>query len=80
MADGAFSAETDPGATDNPEAFHAFAGTGVVLNARIVGNLETIESQVRRLWCPGMKLIVVTYCQDPGEQSKAYDLIHHICH
>ncbi len=79
MADGAFSAETDPGATDNPEAFHAFAGTGVVLNARIVGNLKTIETQVKRLWCPGMKLIVVTYCHNPDEQSKAYDLIHHIC-
>ena len=79
MADGAFSAETDPGATDNLEAFHAFAGTGVVLNARIVGNLETIEKQVSRLWCPGMKLVVVTYCQDPDEQGKAYDLIHQIC-
>lgn len=79
MADGAFSGETDPGATDNPEAFHAFAGTGVVLNARIVGNLETIETQIRRLWCPGMKLVVVTYCQTPEEQALAYDLIHRIC-
>ncbi len=79
MADGAFSAETDPGATDNIEAFHQFAGTGVVLNARIVGSAETIEKQARRLWCKGMKLIVVTYCQSPDEQSEAYDLIHHIC-
>jgi len=79
MADGAFSPETDPGATDNLEAFHQFAGTGVVLNARIVGNLKTIEKQVRRLWCPGMKLVVVTYCQNPDEQSKAYDLIHQFC-
>lgn len=79
MADGAFSVETDPGATDKLEAFHRFAGTGVTLNARIVGSLKTIEKQVSRLWCTGMKLIVVTYCQDPGEQSEAYDLIHHIC-
>ncbi|HJX70525.1 MAG TPA: hypothetical protein VJ346_01190, partial [Bacteroidales bacterium] len=79
MADGAFSVETDPGATDNLESFHRFAGTGVILNARIVGSLNTIKKQVSRLWCPGMKLIVVTYCQDPAEQSQAYDLIHHIC-
>jgi hypothetical protein len=50
-----------------------------VLNARIVGNPETIEKQVRRLWYPGMKLVVVTYCQHPDEQSGAYELIHHIC-
>jgi uroporphyrinogen-III decarboxylase len=79
MADGAFSTETDPGASDSLEAFHQFAGTGVVLNARIVGNPETIEKQVRRLWYPGMKLVVVTYCQHPDEQSGAYELIHHIC-
>ncbi|MBN2213938.1 MAG: hypothetical protein JW723_06830 [Bacteroidales bacterium] len=79
MADAAFSVETDPGATDNLESFHRFAGTGIILNARIVGDLNTIERQVRRLWCPGMKLIVVTYCRDPEEQSMAYDLIHQIC-
>ncbi|MFO7659235.1 MAG: uroporphyrinogen decarboxylase family protein [Bacteroidales bacterium] len=79
MADGAFSAETDPGATDNLESFHKFAHTGVVLNARIVGDPDTVENQVRRLWVPGMKLIVVTYCNSPEEQESAYDKIHHIC-
>jgi uroporphyrinogen-III decarboxylase len=79
MADGAFSPETDPGAIENLEAYHQFAGTGIVLNARIVGNLQTIEKQVKRLWRPGMKLVVVTYCKTPEEQSKAYDLIHEIC-
>lgn len=63
MADGAFSLQTDPGATDNLEAFHNFANTGIALNARIVGNLETIREQVTRLWVPGMKLVVVTYCE-----------------
>ena len=76
MADGAFSPQTDPGATDNLEACHQFANTGIVLNARIVGDLETIEEQVSRLWTPGMKLVVVTYCETPEEQAKAYDLIH----
>lgn len=79
MADGAFSPQTDPGATDQLEKFHAFAHTGVVLNARIVGDPETIKEQVSRLWVPGMKLVVVTYCESPGEQEKAYHLIHEIC-
>jgi hypothetical protein len=26
-----------------------------------------------------MKLIVVTYCQDPEEQARAYERIHEIC-
>ncbi len=77
--DGAFSPETDPGAITNLEAFHKLAGTGIVLNARIVGNLKAIEEQVKRLWVPDMKLIVVTYCQSAEEQKKAYELIHGIC-
>ena len=79
MVDGAFSEETDPGAISNLESFHQFAGEQVIVNARIVGNLETIEEKVKRLWAPNMKLIVVTYCQTPEEQERAYDLIHHIC-
>jgi hypothetical protein len=79
MADGAFSLQTDPGATDNPGAFHSFANTGIVLNARIVGNLKTIREQVSRLWVPGMKLVVVTYCESPAEQEEAYQLIHELC-
>jgi hypothetical protein len=79
MADGAFSPQTDPGATNNLEAFHRFAHTGVVLNARIVGDLETIETQVQRLWVPEMKLVVVTYCETPEEQEKAYEVVHGVC-
>lgn len=79
MADGAFSPQTDPGAIENLESFHAFANTGVVLNARIVGDFDTITKQVKRLWTPGMRLIVVTYCQTPEEQAKVYDMIHEIC-
>lgn len=79
MADGAFSPQTDPGAITNLEAFHQFANTGIVLNARIVGDLETIREQVKRLWIPGMKLVVVTYCETPGEQEEAYHLIHDLC-
>jgi len=79
MADGAFSPETDPGAITNLEAYQCFAGTGIVLNARIVGDLTTIEEQVKRLWKSGMKLVVVTYCETPDEQARAYDKIHEIC-
>jgi len=79
MADAAFSPQTDPGATNNLEAFHRFAHTGIVLNARIVGSLDTIKAQLTRLWKPGMKLVVVTYCETPVEQSEAYRWIHQFC-
>lgn len=79
MVDGAFSQATDP--TPNPpEPFaEAFANTGIVVNARMVGHPETVTETFGRLWTPGMKLIVVTYCQDPDEQAEAYDRIHEIC-
>lgn len=79
MADGAFSPETDPGANSNLEAFNRFANTGIVLNARIVGDLTTINEQLKRLWVPDMKMVVVTYCETPEEQNEAYHLIHELC-
>jgi len=79
MADGAFSPETDPGAIEKLESYHAFANTGIVLNARIVGSLDTITKRIKRLWRPGMKLIVVTYFQTPEDQAEAYNRIHEIC-
>lgn len=79
MADGAFSPETDPDANTNYDAFHQFANTGVILNARIVGDVDVIEDRVKRLWMPGMKLIVTTYCKTPEEHNEAYDIIHEIC-
>lgn len=79
MVDGAFSAATDP-SPNPPEPFaRAFANTGIVVNARIVGNPDTVVGIVRRLWMPGMKLIVTTYCRTPEEQAEAYDQIHEIC-
>lgn len=79
MADGAFSPETDPDANSNIELFQKFANTGIILNARIVGNLNVIEEQIKRLWKPRMKLIVVTYCKTPEEQGEAYRIIKEIC-
>ena len=78
-ADGAFSSETDPDPNPCEPFADAFANSGIVLNARIVGGLDVIERQVRALWRPGMKLIVVTYCPTPEEQQQAYRLIHDIC-
>jgi alkanesulfonate monooxygenase SsuD/methylene tetrahydromethanopterin reductase-like flavin-dependent oxidoreductase (luciferase family) len=50
-----------------------------VVNARIVGGPETVAGSVRKLWKPGMKLIVVTYCQNSEEQADVYDRIYEIC-
>jgi hypothetical protein len=77
--DAAFSTETDPDPNPATPFVDALVNTGIVLNARIVGDSNTIGQTVRQLWRPGMKLIVVTYCSTPEEQEKAYDLIHDIC-
>jgi hypothetical protein len=79
MVDGAFSAETDPNPNPAQPFAEAFAGTGIVLNARIVGNLDVVEKTVRQLWRPGMKLIVVTYCATEDEQERVYEAVHGIC-
>ena len=79
MADGAFSKATDPGANPTDGYADTFANTGVVLNARIVGNPELVEEKVKALWKPRMKLIVVTYCETPEEQEDVYNRIHEIC-
>ncbi len=79
MVDGAFSSQTDPDPNPATPVAEAFAGSGVIVNARIVGGLEVIERTVKELWRPGMKLVVVTYCDTPEEQSAAYNVIHTIC-
>jgi hypothetical protein len=79
MVDGAFSAETDPD-PNPPEPFSDFAGSGIIVHARIVGDVETITEVVKKLWKPEQKLIVTTYCQTAEEQSMAYKHIHAICH
>ena len=74
--DGAFSIQTDP-SPNNPSAFgKAFNETGIVVNARAVGNMEESYQSFKQLWAPKQKLIAVTYCKDPLEQSKLYDKLH----
>ena len=79
MVDGAFTAETDPSPNDPARFAEVFAGSGVVLNARMVGDKETVLECVKTLWKPGLKLIVVTYCQTPQEQAEVYNAVHEIC-
>ena len=78
-ADGAFSNETDPSPNDPVPFGEAFTGTGKILNVRIVGSADTVAEQVKKLWHPGLKLIVNTYCKTPEEQKRAYDMVHEIC-
>ena len=78
MVDGAFSPATDP-TPNEPEPFgKAFAGTGIILNARIVGSADEVAEVVERLWQPGLKLIVTTYCQTPEEQKRACRMVREI--
>jgi len=79
MVDGAFSAATDPSPNPAEPFAEVFAGSGIVVHARVVGDVETVEDVVRRLWRDGMKLIVATYCQSPEEQAEAYERIHRVC-
>ncbi len=79
MVDGAFSPQTDPAYNQCEEFRDALAGTGVVLHARIVGDAEEVLSRVRRLWKPGVQLIVGTHVQDPVEQHGLYHAIHELC-
>lgn len=79
MVDGAFSNETDPDPNESEGFVDGFINSNVILNARIVGNGNTVVEKVKKLWKPGMKLIVTTYCQSPEEQEFVYNSIHDIC-
>lgn len=79
VVDGAFSAATDPSPNPAEPFQEAFANTGLVVNARIVGRPDLIAETVRALCKPGMKLIVVTYCRTPEEQKEVFRQIHEIC-
>ena len=79
MVDGAFSPQTDPAHNSCEEFRDALAGTGIVLHARIVGEPEEVLARVRRLWKPGLKLIIGTHEQDPQKQHRLYKAIHELC-
>lgn len=79
VVDGAFSPETDPAYNECEKFRDAFAGTGVIVHARMVGGAEEVMPRVKRLWAPGMKLIVVTHVRDPEAQHRLYHEIHRFC-
>jgi uroporphyrinogen-III decarboxylase len=79
MVDGAFSPQTDPAHNRCEEFRDALAGTGVILHTRIVGDHEEVMARVRRLWKPGLKLIVTIHTQDARAQHRLYQDIHRAC-
>jgi len=74
--DGAFSPETDPMPNSAGPFADSFAGTGVCVNARIVGAGAYVLSKAAELQKPGMKLIIVSYCNSIEEQKMVYEEIH----
>ena len=76
--DGAFSAETDPSPNDPADFADAFAGTGIVVNARAVGNADDAYNAFSKLWRPNQKMIAVTYCRTPEEQAELYRRLHQL--
>lgn len=71
--DAALTARTDPD-PNPPEAFRdGFSGSGVVVNARMVGGAEEVLAAFRRLYSPGIKSVIVTYCDSVEEQRRAYE-------
>jgi hypothetical protein len=74
--DGAFTIRTDP--SPNPAApfRDSFAGSGVCVNARMVGSCGEVLEKVKELQKPGMKLIIVTYCESSEEQKKTCEALH----
>lgn len=76
MVDAAFTPRTDPSYNDAATFRDAFAGTDVIVQARMVGDPDEVLARVRELWAPGMRLMVVTYEQNPEVQHKLYRDIH----
>lgn len=78
MVDAAFSPETDPDPNPAAPFVEAFAGTNIVVNARIVGDNDVVIDKTKQLAGPGMKLVIVTYCKTPADQEQVYQKIHQI--
>jgi hypothetical protein len=78
IIDAAFTAETDPHPNPPAPFVESLKNSGITLQARMVGDLNTVAGTTKALWTPGIKLIVVTYSKSPEEQKEAYDLIKRI--
>ena len=79
MVDAAFTNETDPSPNPVSPFVDSLINTGIILNARMVGDTLVVEQTIRQLWRPGMRLLAVTYSQSAEEQNEVYQIIHKIC-
>ncbi len=75
-ADGAFSPQTDPSPNDPTLFGDSFAGSGICVNARAVGNADDAFDVFSKLWHANQKLVAVTYCATPEEQEALYNRLH----
>ncbi len=79
MVDAAFTAETDPDPNPTQPFVEALNNSGIILHARMVGDVNSVAETTKALWKPEMKLIVVTYSGSPDEQKQAYEIVYKIC-
>jgi hypothetical protein len=75
MADGAFTVQTDPSPNPPDEFRKQFSDSGICLNARMVGDPDSVFDSFQKLYDPAMKLILVTYCRTPEEQTWLYERV-----
>ncbi len=76
IVDGAFSPQTDP-SPNKPSDFKAiFEDSNIIVNTRCVGTKEEVLPYFKDMIAPNMKVIAVTYCQDPKDQAELYDALH----
>jgi hypothetical protein len=74
--DAAFSPATDP-CPNNPQDFEPiYKGSGITINARCVGDSDSVMPYFEKLINKDTKVIATTYCQDERDQAKLYDRLH----
>ncbi len=76
MVDGAFSPETDPDSNMLQPFLNSLRNTGITLNARMVGDSNSLTEQISGEDLKGMKIIFVSYCKTPKDQENFYNFIH----
>ncbi len=74
--DGAFSPQTDPQPSMPEDFVKALSGSGIVLNARCVGDADEVYPYFEKMINKEMKVIATTYCQGEQDQQKLYDMLH----
>ena len=79
LVDGAFSPQTDPAHNRAEDWRDVLVESGVVMHARIIAPPEEVIARVKRMWKPGLKLVVTISNADPEVQHQLYHDIHAIC-